>query len=384
MPELRYDGQQDTQRMTREKRILVVLPTWVGDFVMATPALRAIRGRFPDADITFLMNSNLRELVEGGDWMDECIEWPPGSWGELRRTLRSRRFELAVVLPNSFRSAFIAWLSGAKQRVGYSRDGRSFLLTDPIEVRNRVPRWWELHDGSTIKMGARLPARLAPYRPTPLVDYYADLAEAIGCERPDDRLELFTTPPCEAAIRRRLGSGPGSRGPTIVISPGAKFGASKCWMPQRYAEVADRLVEARDATISVTCGPREESIARTIGSAMRKPAVVMDDPLLSLGELKSLIRRCDLWIGNDAGPRHIAKAFGVPVVTVFGPTHPDWTSTSYPNERIVRIDVDCGPCQQRICPLGHHQCMTGVTADAVFDVADALLKARTKENVAAR
>jgi len=451
--------------------ILVVLPTWVGDFVMATPTLRAIRNRFAEARITFLMHPNLRELVRGGDWMDECVEWPEGNvetqkhrnaetgkrqwtWWELRRTLRSREFDWAIVLPNSFRSAWIAWLSGAKRRIGYARDGRSFLLTDRIAVRNLR----RLEDRSSkfevrnqplasargsdyyvpsIQTGAMLPVRLGRYVPMPLVEYYADLAEAIGCERPGDRLELFTTSDCDESVQRRLGSlgvrpetpspyplPQGGRGilesrpniadrhPLIVISPGAKFGASKCWLPERFAAVADRLIESGNATIIVTCGPGEESIARSIGAAMKnyraigpsprpsdppgpslldrlvRPSVgssdpwkgegagafVFDDPLLTLGELKSLIRRSDLLICNDAGPRHFAKAFDVPVVTVFGPTHPDWTSTSYEKERIVRIDVDCGPCQQRVCPLGHHQCMTGVTEEMVFDAASSLLR----------
>ena len=127
----------------------------------------------------------------------------------------------------------------------------------------------------------------------------------------------------------------------------------------------------------VTCGPGEEAIARAIGEgvpdAARTKCHVLDTPRLSLGELKSLIRQADLLVCNDAGPRHIAKAFDVPVVTVFGPTHPDWTWTDYPAERVVRIDVDCGPCQQRLCPLGHHQCMTGVSVEAVYDAAIALL-----------
>jgi len=253
----------------------------------------------------------------------------------------------------------------------------------------------------------------------PLVEYYADLAEAIGCERPGDRLELFTTPNCDESIQNRLASlGIADRHPLIVVSPGAKFGAAKCWMPERFAAVADRLIETQDATVIVTCGPGEEPIARQIVAAMKSNRIslkdplalpsppnrgrgvwnrpspqtspwkgeekeipdganggfVFDDPLLTLGELKSLIRRSDLLICNDAGPRHIAKAFDVPVVTVFGPTHPDWTATSYEKERIVRIDVDCGPCQQRLCPLGHHQCMTGVTVDMVFAAAVSLLR----------
>jgi len=439
--------------------ILVVLPTWVGDSVMATPTLRALRNRFADARITFLMNPNLRELVSGGDWMDECVEWPPigtrsasdgprmiancqlpianslptprlrlgfgyeaprSYWG-LVKALRARRFDLAILLPNSFRVAWIAWCSGAKRCIGYGRDGRSFLLTDRIPVRNRRGGKWSAKRAlrTSIKMGTKLPVRLGRYVPMPLVEYYADLAEAIGCERPGDQLQLFTTPDCDEAIQRRLASvGIADRHPLIVISPGAKFGASKCWMPERFAAVGDRLIESENATVIVTCGPGEEAIARSIGGTMKnsrsigpsprpsdppgpslhgrlvQPSVgpshpwkgegaggfVFDNPLLTLGELKSLIRRCDLLICNDAGPRHLAKAFDVPVVTVFGPTHPDWTSTSYQKERIVRVDVDCGPCQQRVCPLGHHQCMTGVTVDRVFDAATSLLQSHLSQH----
>jgi len=233
----------------------------------------------------------------------------------------------------------------------------------------------------------------------PLVEYYADLAEAVGCQRPGDRLELFTTPDCEESIQNKLASvGIADRHPLIVVSPGAKYGASKCWMPERFAAVGDRLIESADAALIVTCGPGEEPIARQIGGSMKRrgygasgldagpgpPSLVgpgvFDDPILTLGELKSLIRRSDLLICNDAGPRHLAKAFDVPVVTVFGPTHPDWTSTSYEKERIVRVDVDCGPCQQRVCPLGHHQCMTGVTVDMVFAAATSLLRSHIPQH----
>jgi heptosyltransferase-2 len=433
---------------------------------MATPTLRAIRDHFAKARITFLMNPNLRELVAGGDWMDECIEWPPvrtrsasdgpsheirrskfkdrnggGTcprtvWG-LRQSLRSREFDWAILLPNSFRAALIARLSGAKRRIGYDRDGRGFLLTDRIPVRNRRGGRWSAQrtlrsprtsDPSvpsclrafvpSIQMGTKLPVRLGRYVPVPLVEYYADLAEAVGCESPGGQLELFTTPDCDESINRRLESlGIADRRPLVVISPGAKFGASKCWLPERFSAVADHLIESEGATVIVTCGPGEESIAHAIGAAMKERGFVLasarNEPpdrtpsasagppfsgretqgrslalpvlsqTLSLGELKSLIRRSDLLICNDAGPRHIAKAFDVPVVTVFGPTHPDWTSTSYLDERIVRIDVDCGPCQQRVCPLGHHQCMAGVTADMVHDAAVSLLRARANQHAIA-
>lgn len=343
------------------RSILIVLPTWVGDFVMATPFLRAVRERFSEAKITFLGEANLRELVDGGDWMDGWMEWPEKSRrtplaGEFRtmiRELRSQRFDWAILLPNSFRSAMAARLSGAKRRIGYDRDGRGWLLTDRVPLKNRVN---------------------GRYQPMPLVEYYADLGERIGCVRPDHRLRLYTTATDDRTIDVRLSAlGLADRRPLVVISPGARYGAAKLWLPERFAAVADRLVEEHAATVVVTCGPGEEALARSIAAAMVRRGIVFDDPRLSLGELKSLVARSDLMVCTDAGPRHIAKAFDVPVVTVFGPTHPEWTATAYPKERIARIDVDCGPCQQRVCPFGHHKCMTGVTVEAVYGACAELL-----------
>ena len=233
-----------------------------------------------------------------------------------------------------------------------------------------------------MKVGSSMPVRPGRFIPMPLVEYYADLAEAIGCQRPDDRLELFLTARCEESVQDRLASlDLAEQRPLVVVSPGARYGAAKCWMPERFAAVADRLIEAEGAAVVVTCGPGEESIARSIGSRIKRGGFVFDNPRLTLGELKALIRRSDLLICNDAGPRHLAKAFGIGVVTIFGPTHPVWTATSYEAERTVRIDVDCGPCQQRTCPLGHLKCMTGVTVEAVLEAAKKLLQARIGHGV---
>lgn len=407
------------------RSILFILPTWVGDFVMATPTLRAIRNRFGDARIVFLMEPNLRELVRGGDWMDECVEWPDRSkrslfhraYRDLVRRLRRERFDWAILLPNSFRSALLARLTGAKRRVGYDREGRGLLLTDRIPVKNRLNQRGSSWSGNTSRAreqavsstqslsdvrtstdrnavdqeansGAQLdlmhpPAPPGEYLPMPIVEYYADLAEFIGCDRPGDALELFTTPDCEASLAEKLAEkAVGDAAPLIVISPGAKFGASKCWPTDRFAATADRLIESERANVVVTCGPGEEPIARAITSSMKRKPVLFDGSLLSLGELKSLIRRADLLICNDAGPRHFAKAFGVPVVTIFGPTHPDWTATTFEREKIVRIHVDCGPCQQKVCPLGHLNCMTGVSVEMVVSAAQDLLRSHIADSIA--
>lgn len=380
-------GAASDQTSGDPRSMLVVVPTWVGDFVMATPTLRALRGRFAASHITYLAEPNLRELIEGATWMDDVATWPEKTvrsplhkaYRDFAWDLRRRRFDWAVLLPNSFRAALVAYWVGARRRIGYDRDGRGFLLTDRVPVKNR-------RGSATVNFGHReppkLPVKPSRFVPMPMVEYYADLAEALGCPRPGHNLTLATTADADAAVARRLVSlDIGDRRPLVVISPGAKFGASKCWPPERFAAVADRLVDERGASVVVTCGPGEEPLAQSIGRSMNRQGFVMDEPRLTLGELKSLVRRSDLLLCNDTGPRHFAKAFGVPVVTVFGPTHPEWTHTDYPHERIVRVDVDCGPCQQKACPLGHLDCLMAVSVDAVFDAAAALIDRHTTQGV---
>lgn len=357
-------GVQPSKRWGEPRNILVVLPTWVGDFVMATPTLRALRDRYPAAHITLLANPNLDDLIRGGPWMDEVMVWDAkrrrgrgtqGLW-RMSAELRRRRFDWAALLSNSFRSALLVRLGAVTRRLGYARDGRGFLLNDPL----RVPR----------AAGA--------FAVRPMVEYYAAIAAALDCPPPGDDLELFTTPDCDQRIEQRLEAlGVREHRPLVVMAPGASFGSSKCWPPEQFASLGDRLVDEMGAAVLVTCGPGEERIAHDICTAMTQAGTVMDDPPLTLGDLKSLIRRCDLLVNNDTGPRHFAKAFGVPVVAIFGPTAPEWTDTSYPHERKVLIKVDCGPCQKPICPLGHLKCMTGVTVDMVMDACRELLQIRS-------
>jgi heptosyltransferase-2 len=334
-------------------RVLLVLPTWVGDVVMATPFIASLFRRFPEAQIHLLMNRHLLPLLEGSPWVARChFQASRAKTDEARRArralvaeLRAERFDLAVMLPNSLRAAWLCWRAGARRRVGFDRDGRRLLLTDTVPVPNRLGRG---------------------YQPMPLVDYYAHLAAALGCEHPGDRLRLFTTDGCDRAVEQRLpAAGRRGDGPLVVLCPGANFGASKCWDPERFARVADRLIQDRGATVVIPPGPGEEPLARAIRDAMTEPAMLLIDPCLTLGELKSLIARSDLLLGNDTGPRHFGRAFDVPRVTVFGPTEQRWTDTSHGRESIVRVDVPCGPCHKKVCPLEEQVCMTRVTVDMV-------------------
>ena len=209
------------------RRILVTIPNWVGDVVLATPVLAALRAHFVDAQITFLMRRYVREVVAGGRWHDSEAYWPEG--GRLRRELstigfarrlRIRRFDLALLLTNSFRSAWAAWIGRIPRRVGYARDGRSRMLTDRLEPLKR--------DGRFV--------------PSPVLPYYCRIAEHVGCPVSDRKPRLGITAEQQQAgarLARHYGLDDGR--PYAVINPGAAFGAAKCWLPERFAEVCDRL-----------------------------------------------------------------------------------------------------------------------------------------------
>jgi heptosyltransferase-2 len=370
-PALKFD--------TEPQRILVVLPTWVGDVVMATPLLASLNQRFADATFTFVMYKHLLPVLAGSPWFDETGEgvmtWPPRDKSPASKqaqrnfikALKEQQFDLAVLLPNSFRSAWLAFRSGAKRRVGFNRDGRRLLLTDAIEVPNKRPN----------KKAAPNPG---PYEPMPLVEYYAVLAAALGCAPPGDQMQLVTQPEDNTNIDNLLAAtrtaGINSeRRPLVTLCPGANFGASKCWAPERFAQVADLLVEAYNAVIAISPGPGEEPLAQAIAAAMHQPNLLLDNPCITLGELKSLIARSDLLLGNDTGPRHFARAFNIHRVTVFGPTEERWTDTSHGRETIVRVTVPCGPCHQKVCPLERQVCMEDVTVDMVFKACQRELSA---------
>lgn len=344
-------------------RILLILPTWVGDVVMATPFIESLFARFPDADISFVLHRHLAPLLQGSPWDGQHYYWAKkGSSSEAKQArkalvaaLRAQQFDLAVTLPNSFRSAWLCWQARAKRRVGFDRDGRRLLLTDPIPVPNRASA-----------SERRASITKSRFKPLPLVDYYAVLAERLGCARPGDHLQLFTDIAEDEAVARRLtAQGFQPTQPLVVICPGANFGASKCWSPARFAQVADALVAAHDACIAISPGPGEEPLAQAIAEAMQTPSLLLAAPCLTLGELKSLIASCDLLLGNDTGPRHFGRAFDRHRVTIFGPTEERWTETSHGRERIVRVQVPCGPCHQKTCPLERQHCMEDVTVDMV-------------------
>jgi heptosyltransferase-2 len=349
--------------------LAVFLPGWVGDAVMATPALRALRDYYRGARVVGVVRPYVAGVLEGGDWFDEVLLDPGGAglWnlGRIAWRLRKRAVDLAVLFPNSFRSALAAGLGGCRRRVGYARYGRSFLLTDAL------PPVCDEH---------------GRIKPSPILDAYNLLAVCAGCPAPSRRMELFTTPQDEAAAARVWeSSGLCDYQEVICLNPGAAFGAAKFWPAEHFAALARDLAGRRGCGVLALCGPAERDTSREIARLVRHPAVrsladhsapAAGGPPLSLGLSKALVRRCDLLVTTDSGPRHFAAAFNRPVVTLFGPTHIAWTETYYPLALHFQKEVECGPCQRRVCPLGHHRCMRELTPAEVFAAVQRLRPAR--------
>ena len=338
------------------QKIVVLMPNWVGDSVMATPTLRALRARWPDARICIAGISMVVSTAFDPNISDCCIELPKKKRGSLlssARLLRRERFDMAIILPNSFRSALIAFLAGIKRRVGYSRDGRGVLLTDKMNPPTN-------HDG-----------KKAVY---PTLDYYADLLGLLDIEVTDRQMSLSADR--ELSKAELSCTGYDAQRPLVMLNPGGSFGPSKLWPTDRYAALADRIVDTYDAQIIINAAPNEHDIALAVSGAMKnKPILNYAQRENSLAILKSNLGVCDLLVTNDTGARHVAIAMKTAVVTIYGSTDPKWTTLDYDRQRDISADVECGPCQQKECPLSENRlkCLDAVSVDEVFAAVSELL-----------
>ncbi|MFO0945807.1 MAG: lipopolysaccharide heptosyltransferase II [Planctomycetota bacterium] len=341
-------------------KILLFCPNWIGDVVMATPAIRAIRRLHPDGRLVGIMRPYVSETLAGNPWLDDVILYDHksadrqrGTWAVLSR-LREEQYDVGVLFTNSLRSALLAWGGAIRQRVGYAREGRGILLNDSLKIR----RSWH------------------GYQPSPVIDYYLALAYHLGAASESYQMELFTRPEDESRadeIWKKFGFQDSER--VIALNPGAAFGSAKRWPSTYFAELARMLVDQAGVKVLVLCGPSERGFARFISDGACRPRMVksLAEEDVSIGLTKAIMRRMSLLVTTDSGPRHFGAAFGIPVVSLFGPTHIEWTDTHYAGEKMLQKKLDCGPCQQRVCPLGHLQCMKELTVDQVFAAAMASL-----------
>ncbi|MGD9384775.1 MAG: lipopolysaccharide heptosyltransferase II [Desulfobacterales bacterium] len=338
------------------KTLLVYCPNWVGDVVMATPVFDCLRQNYPEAEITGAIRNYARGVIEDGPWFDHivgCDDKKVRGFLKLQQTIRSLRPDMAILLPSSLRSALAVWFGGSREIYGYRRNYRSFLLNGgpkPIQSENGI-------------------------LPVPMVDYYMDICRWLNLKIPDAmKPRLFLSESLEEKGEQLLykyGIEPDRM--VIGLNPGAKFGSSKCWPPEHFARLAELFTKRWDCKVLLFVGPGEDSIAESIVATSKAKLVNTGPDRIDLGLLKYLIRRCQLLITNDTGPRHYAVAFNVPVVVIMGPTDPRYTAANLEKTLVLRQDLDCSPCHKKQCPRDH-ECMKMVNPETVFKGSETLLR----------
>lgn len=347
--------------MIKADKILICAPNWVGDVVMATPAFRCLRKNFPSSKISILLKPYVRLILDDSPWFDDYIEYGSGvglsvkgysGYMNLTKKLKKERYDLGFIFPNSFSSALMFWLAGVKTRIGYIRDTRGWLLTD----------------------GLKRPLENGRFKPAYMADYYLRLCYLAGCEKESNALELFVSKECERRLENILFK---HRIPdkkyTILINPGAAYGSSKCWTTGGFAEVIDALNRRFDCNIILVSGPGEIELANDIEKTSKNKVYNLAMDNITLDLLKPLIKKSSLLLTVDSGPRHYAVAFKIPTVVLMGPTDPRYTETDWETGRVIRKDVECGPCHKKVCPADH-ECMEGISSQMVVAACEDILK----------
>jgi lipopolysaccharide heptosyltransferase II len=355
-------------------RILLVRPRLIGDVILTTPAIRAIRRRFPDAELLYLVESLAAPVVAGNPHLTEVlvVEHRRG-WDRVKddlrlaRTLRSRRVDVAVDFHGGPRSAWFTFASGAPVRVGYDIRGRMWMYTRVVRrPRNAGPRHSMLNQWDLLR--AIDPALAAPTRDT-------------------DRVEMVVDPSARAAVDRRLASFGMDAGDQIVVLHVSARNPFRRWPESSFAEAAAGLVRGRNHRwVIVVGGPSDRDAAgRVIVLAhglldATDAARIVPGEGWSLAEMRALMDRASLFLGGDSGPMHVAATSDIPIVALYGPTVPDqwapWRPRHLPTVAVDSGPLPCRPCDQRACAPGDFRCLTRITAASVREAAEQVLSSR--------
>lgn len=328
------------------KRIVVLAPNWLGDAVMALPAITSVC-RTASSHVSVAVRQSVSGLFELVHGLTEivCLE---GNWRRDAQLLKAGAYDVALLFPNSFRSAWVARWAGIDERWGYCGDGRSLLLSMAVERPSEL-----LHQS----------------------DYYRHLTQELA-------FSAEATHPCiDIPVRfikpvydQLQEHGYDGVSPLIVLAPGAAYGTAKQWEPANVAKLIKKLIEKQDA-VCVLVGTFNDDMTGTAVLRALEPELVTESHVINLigvttvPELAALLALSNAYIGNDSGASHLAAAVGTPVVTVFGPTN-EHTSTPMTGKESGRVEVVthqvwCRPCMLRECPIDH-SCMTGVKPDSVY------------------
>ncbi len=329
----------------------------MGDAIMTTPAVAAIRANFPHARISLLVVPWVAEVFRLNPHIDEIILYRrndehKGLKGKLAlaRELKEQRFDAAILLQNAFEAALLTWLARIPQRAGYNTDGRGLLLTDAVSMRREYKRAHE-------------------------TEYYLSMLRGLGLTTGDSALLLKVNRKSVQKAQTGLAALNGASGPLVIIAPGATYGSAKMWPAERYAELVRKFRQIMDARIVVLGGPKEKEIGDAILNGAGPKIELNLCGATELLEAAAWIEMADVFISNDSGLMHVAAALSRPQVAIFGSTDRVTTSPKNARARMVYKETSCSPCLKTVCSTDH-RCMERVTVDDVYGVAVEIMEAK--------
>ncbi len=338
-----------------ENKIIVRAPNWIGDAVLSTPALTALREKYPGAHISLLARRSVSDCFLHNPAVDEIIILPEKNnlfyWLKAFK-LRKDKYDRAILFPNSFSSALFFRISGAEETLGYRRDARGFLLTCALEPTRKLLREHQVN-----------------YYLHLIEDFHDSKRESVNHEL----VWVVTQQEKEEAKRLLEENKIKSVDRLIGINPGATFGPAKRWFPRNFADVGDELIKKQSVKILLFGTSKEEKITDEICRYMKEKCVNLAGKT-SLRQLGALLSMCKLLITNDSGTMHIATAVKTPVVAIFGSTDPARTGPRGEEHTVFYKRVDCSPCFSRKCPRGDYRCFKEIQVEEVLLSAEEKLR----------
>lgn len=337
------------------KNILLRMPNWLGDLVMATPIIADLRSKFPEAKITAMCQSNVAPLLMNDPSLDEIYSFKrPSGWihriehFDVIQEIQLSEYDLGILLTHSFSSAWWFWRGHIKNRIGFACNMRSWMLTKAVPF----------------------PPNKATQH---LVLTYKELLKPLGIPISNTPPRLYISDEEHHHAKEMLTlSGVPETAFVLGVNPGAAYGSAKCWLPERFVEVSQKMLEREDLYILYFGDAAGTPLVDSICEKLPKERVINLAGKTSLRELISLINCCNLFLTNDSGPMHIAAALGVPLVALFGSTD-DTRTGPYGSGTVIHKHVECSPCYKRVCPIDF-RCMTRIDTNEVYNELVKLVK----------
>ncbi|MCX5701866.1 MAG: lipopolysaccharide heptosyltransferase II [Candidatus Omnitrophica bacterium] len=350
-------GQKFTGDRNNLRRILIVRTDRIGDVLLSTPVIKALRDSYPRAYISMMVSTYAKDIVEGNPYLDEVITYDKDirhrSWLasiKFAQSLKKKRFDLAVILHPTNRAHIITFFAGIPKRIGYDRKS-GFLLTDRIKHEKQFGEKHEL-------------------------EYSLDLVRYLGIEPKDKNLFMPINPESERWVEELFEKeGIEKKAKLLAIHPGASC-PSKIWPNERFSEVADRLIDRYSFKVLLIAGPKDIIKAERVLKNMRGNAINLAGKI-SVSQLASVLKRCALFISNDSGPVHIASAVGTPVISIFGRNQKGLSPKRWgpvgSKDRVLHKEVGCISCLAHNC-VKEFACLKAITVEDVVDAAESILK----------